>query len=437
MILLAALAGIAPAAARPSVVYWEEGRRTDVLYVELHVPAPRDRANWAGDRDWRDFDFTIGPARVRPVAASLPRFLRVDAEDAELLATDLLADPRVADVWLAYAAVPPPVDLAPATPDFAGDQDWLDAFPGLGFAEAARWPGGRGENVTIADIEYGWDEAHEDLDAAVGAAAWGSNEHLYLFHGNSVLGQLVGGVNGYGVDGAVPGAVPLVVSPFREDGGYDIAAAIAGATELLLPGDVILIEQQSYANGDYCPVSVDPAVFAAIEAATAAGIVVVEPGGNGGQDLDDAVWEGWFDRAHDSGAILVGGGASPSSGWVPRSWFPGGSSHGARVDLQGWYDNIVTATSGEYGTSLADLYYPDEDGRQAYTRSFGGTSGASPMIAAMAAIAQSVAIELTGEPWSPEELRAALVATGTPQVGEIHVGPQPDLRRLLRTYFLP
>ncbi|MDP2316732.1 MAG: S8 family serine peptidase [Pseudomonadota bacterium] len=429
--------GVAPAAARPAAVYWEEGRRTDVLYVELHEPAPRERARWARERDWRQLDALIGPARVRNISPSLPRFLRVDAPDAELLGTELLADPRVADVWLGYAAVPPPADLAPATPDFAGDQGWLDAYPGLGFAEAARWPGGGGENVTIVDIEYGWDEGHEDLDAAIGAAAWGDNQHLYLYHGNSVLGQLVGGVNGYGIDGAAPMALPLVVSPFREDGGYDIAAAIAGATELLRPGDVILIEQQSYANGDYCPVSIDPAVFAAIQAAVAAGIVVVEPGGNGGQDLDHEKWEGWFDRANDSGSILVGGGASPESGWEPRSWYPNGSSYGARIDLQGWYDGIVTATSGEYGTSLADLYYPEDDGRQAYTRSFGGTSGASPMIAAMAAIAQSIAIELTGEPWSPEELRAALVATGTPQSEGPNIGPQPDLRRLLRTYFLP
>ncbi|MDP2306431.1 MAG: S8 family serine peptidase [Pseudomonadota bacterium] len=435
--LLGSAGLIGTASARPSSVYWEEGRRTDVLYVELHAPAPRERARWAKDVDWHDLDALIGPARVRPVAASLPRFLRVDAPDAELLGTELLSDPRVADVWLGYSPMPPPADIDPITPDLRGDQDWLDAFPGLGFAEAARWPGGRGENVTIADIEYGWDEEHEDLEAALGADAWGENQHLYLYHGNSVLGQLVGGVNGYGIDGAAPSVEPLVISPFTEEGAYDIAAAIAGATELLRAGDVLLIEQQSYANGAYCPVSVDPAVFAAIEAAVAAGIVVVEPGGNGAQDLDHAAWEGWFDRSHDSGAILVGGGASPGSGFEARSWFPGGSSHGARLDVQAWYDGIVTATSGEYGTALADLYYPNEDARQAYTRTFGGTSGASPMIAAIAAIAQSIAIELTGEPWTPAELRAALIATGTPQAGAAIIGPQPDLRRLLRTYFQP
>jgi hypothetical protein len=343
----------------------------------------------------------------------------------------------VVDAWLAYAPQPPPGDIPPTTDDFRPDQTWLDAFPGLGFAEAASWPGGRGENVTIADIEYGWDPTHEDLDRTIGAGAWGLDKGTYAFHGNGVLGELVGGDNGYGIVGAAPDAVPLVISPYTDDGVYDVAAAITGATELLVPGDVLLIEQQAYQDGRYCPISVDPAVFAAIEDAVAAGIVVVEPGGNGSADLDDPVWEGWFDRDHDSGSILVGGGASPDSGWEARSWSPGGSSYGERLDVQAWYDGIVTATSGGDGAYLADLYYPDDDGRQAYTQSFSGTSGASPMIAAMAAIAQSVAIAETGEPWTPEELRAALVATGTPQRGEHRIGPQPDLRRLLRTYFLP
>ncbi|MFN7146371.1 MAG: S8 family serine peptidase, partial [Myxococcota bacterium] len=383
------LVAVGLAAAGPKgAVYWEEGRLPDTLVVEFAKPVRRERARWidADGVDLGHLEALVGDAKVRPVAASLPRFWRIEHPDAEIIGTLLLEDDRVANAWLAYAPQPPPDDLPPVTEDFGPLQDWLSAFPdGLGFDEAARWPGGRGENVTIVDIEYGWDPTHEDLSATVDAAAWGRDTRQYLYHGNSVLGQLVGDDNGYGIVGAVPDAVPLVVSPFDDDGAYDIAAAIAGATELLRPGDVILIEQQAYAQGGYCPVSVDPAVHEAIERAVAAGIVVVEPGGNGAQDLDHRVWDGWFDRENDSGAILVGGGASPGSGWEPRSWYPNGSSYGERVDVQGWYDGIVTATSGEYGTALADLWYPDGDGRQAYTRSFGGTSGASPMIAAMAA----------------------------------------------------
>jgi hypothetical protein len=423
--------------ARPAAVYWEEGRLPDVLVVELAAPAVERRARWGLPPELRHLEPLLDGARVRPVAPALTRFVRIHHPDAEVIGTLLLEDPRVLDAWLAPAPVPPPEDLPPETADFRALQTWLDAFPGLGFDEASRWPGGRGENVTIVDIEYGWDPTHEDLGTSPAEVAWGQDSGSYRFHGNSVLGQLVGGDNGYGVVGAVPDAQVLMVSPFDADGAYDVAAAVAGAAAMLQPGDVILIEQQAWSNEGYCPVSVDRAVRAAIEAAVDAGIVVVEPGGNGGQDLDAPAWEGRFDRENDPGSILVGGGASPESGWEPRAWYPGGSSYGSRVDVQGWYDGIVTATSDDYGPALADLWYPDQDPRQAYTRSFGGTSGASPMIAAMAAIAQSVAIELTGEPWDPRELRAALVATGTPQAGEELIGPQPDLQRLLRTYFLP
>lgn len=430
------LVAVSAAFARPEAIYWEEGRLPDALVVEFREPVRRERARWIGASDLRPLDHLVADARVRPVAESLPRFWRIEHPDAEIIGTLLLEDDRVANAWLAYAPVPPPSDIPPVTEDFAPLQDWLRAFPGIGLDEAARWPGGRGENVTVVDIEYGWDPTHEDLARAPLDAAWGADAGSYRFHGNSVLGMLIGGDNGYGVDGAAPDAMPLVVSPFDGDGTYDVAAAVAGAAALLRPGDVILIEQQAYANGVFCPVSVDPAVHAAIAAAVAAGIVVVEPGGNGGANLDAPAWDGWFDRANDPGSILVGGGASPASGWEPRSWYPDGSSYGARLDLQGWYDNIVTASAGD-GGGYVDLYFPDEDGRQAYTASFGGTSGASPMVAAAVIVAQSVAIELTGEPWDPAELRAALVATGTPQAGEERIGPQPDLRRLLRTYFLP
>lgn len=432
--MVGAVSFVLLAGAAAAAVYWEEGRLPDTLVVELKPGRTvRDletlRARLPGE--------FMRAARMRPISPLLPRFVRVRHPDAEVLGTLLLGDERVARAWLAYAPQPPPEDIPPTTADFTALQTWLDTFPGFGFDEAARWPGGRGGNVTIADIEYGWDPTHEDLAATPTGVAWGRDTGKYRFHGNSVLGMLVAGDDGYGVRGAVPDAATLVISPFDEDGTYDVAAAVLAAVEQLRPGDVLLIEQQAWANGGYCPVSVDPAVHAAIRLAVDAGIVVVEPGGNGGQDLDDPVWEGWFDRTNDSGSILVGGGASPESGWEPRAWSPGGSSYGARVDVQGWYDGIVSATSDDGGEGLADLWFPGGDPRQAYTRSFGGTSGASPMVAAAAAIAQSVAIELTGEPWEPRELRGALVATGTPQAGEAAIGPQPDVRRLLRTYLLP
>lgn len=372
--------------------------------------------------------------------ADLSTYLRLHDPEAPALGEVLMAHPWVELAYLAPLPAPPPEDIAPETPDFTALQEYLAAGPdGLGFDIAHRWPGGDGGNITIAQLEFGWEPGHEDLPAIPLAPAWGTSTEQYTYHGNSVLGMLVGLDNDYGITGLVPAAEVLMLSPYDEAGDYNVAAALDAATALLDPGDVVLIELQAYVLDTLGPVEHEPAVFDAITRAVAAGIVVVEPGGNGALDLDDPELEGWFDRElQDSGAILVGGGASPVGGLEPRTWYLNGSSHGERIDLQGWFDSIVTTASSELADSYADLFYPEGDGAQAYTTRFGGTSGAAPMVAATAAVANSVAWERWGEPWTPLELRAALVQTGTPQPPDdpFLIGPQPDLRRLLRTWGL-
>jgi len=349
--------------------------------------------------------------------------------------------------YLASAPVRPPGDISPITPNFREEQLWLNPAPdGVDRAEGALWPGGRGGAVVVADLEYSWDKDHEDYALPADILAWGHDSEAYPFHGTAVLGQLFATENDFGVDGLVPEAEPMVISPFRTPGFYSVADALLGALEILRPGDVVLIEQQAWANGNYAPVEVDPLVFDAIATVVAAGIVVVEPTGNGGQDLDSPAFEGIFDRtSRDSGAILVGGGASPLGELPARTWIPGGSCYGDRVDVQGWMEHIVTTINGEYDGYYADLFFPeteehpDGDPRQAYTSQFGGTSGASPMVAGVAAIAQSVALTIHGEALSPFDLRALMVSTGTPQPegDPYRIGPQPDARRLLRYALLP
>ena len=440
---------------RPTSIAWEPGRATDVLVIKLREDQGLQFENGVltGPKDITVLQqalqnasplFKRDPTSIRADRATfdpekrlsdLTTYLQIRSPNAVAIGNQLLQDPRVETAYLAFLPVAPPVDIPPTTPDFSENQAYLTAAPdGFGFDEGPLWPGGRGENVAIADIEYGWDPEHEDLAATQNATTWGTNYGYYAYHGNAVLGELFGEDNGYGIVGMVPDAEPLVGSPYTDAGQYNVAAAIEGVASMLDAGDVILIEQQSSIFGTYCPVEIDPAVFDAIALAVAKGIVVVEPSGNGALDLDDASLEGWFDpELQDSGAIMVGGGASPLSGHDPRTWFFQGSAYGARIDVQGWYDSIVTATNGDYSP---DLFYPNNDDRQAYTASFGGTSGASPMVAAVAAIANSVAWETWGAPWDPADLRAAMISTGTPQPADdlVHIGPQPDLKRLLRTW---
>jgi len=359
-------------------------------------------------------------------------WVRVDVSDAGASLEGLKEQPWVADIRPAMAPLPPPEDLPPTTPDLTGEQLYLGADPGLGVLAAQPWPGVTGRNVRVADLEYSWDPEHEDLGSTVDAVTLGWNSETWAFHGNAVLGVVLAQDNGYGITGIAPEAEPVVVFPYAAEDDYDLAVQIAASAEVLEPGDVLLIEQQAWANGNYAPVSVEPVIHDAIEWLVDQGIVVVEAAGNGGQSLDDEGFEGWFDRAQrDHGGILVGGGASPLDGdYALRSW-TGGSNYGGRVDVQGWYSyTTVSATTGAY---LPDLFYGDSDDRQAYTTQFGGTSGAAAMVAGVAAAFQSAAIELTGSPWAPRDLRALMISTGNPQgEGAEQLGPQPDLARMLR-----
>ncbi len=373
--------------------------------------------------------------------ADLRRWFRL-VVDTEALALQrgaaLLADPRIETATPALRPMPPPGDLQPPTPDLEPHQLWrADSPGGLGLDRAQLWPGGDGGLVTIADVEYSWEPDHEDYAAGLDALIWGWDSATYAYHGTAVLGILAALDNGYGVTGVAPAATLVVVSPYASPGDYNPAAAIEASAALLQPGDVLLIEQQASFMGRFAPLSVDDAVFDAISHAVAQGIVVVEPSGNGGQDLDDPSFEGRFDRTvRDSGSIMVGGGTP--AGWdEPRAWVDGGSCHGGRVDLQGWYFGVATTANGEAGVD-ADLFFPSDDPRQGYTSAFSGTSAAAPQIAGVAAVVQSVALTMSGEPWSPLALRAALVATGSPQSPEdtVHIGPQPDLRRFLDTHGL-
>ena len=379
-------------------------------------------------------------SRASPKAklADLSLYLQIETTTPAQLIANLKQDPRIEAAYLAPEPAPPPFDIPPETPSFTTEQHYLGPGPtGFGFDIQERWPHADGAGIMVANVEYGFDPDHEmfnDLDVMELGHASG----LYLAHGNGVMGMLAPMDDGYGVTGMISGSRFAIAYPFTAPDVYNVADAINLASANLLPGDILLIEQQGWSGDTFTPVEIDPAVFDAIATAVAQGIVVIEPAGNGGCDLDDPIWDGWFDRSvRDSGAIMVGGGASPFSGFTARSWYPFGSCYGERVDVQGWFDAIVTASAADGAPRFVDLFFPDMDTRQAYTARFGGTSGAAPMVAATAAAFNGFWTQRTGEPLSPMDLRAALVSTGHPQVedAEEHkIGPQPDLRRILRIY---
>lgn len=348
------------------------------------------------------------------------------AADPAAVAERLARLPIVEAVELAPA--PPPLPLI--TPDLSGNQGYLEAAPnGIGAEYSWTVPGGTGSGVTIFDVEYSWNQDHEDLDAARGVALllpagdtpsdpFNSNDH-----GTAVLGELVATNDSLGVTGISYDAAVGLAPANTTDLGYNPANAILLAANAASPGDVILIEQQTQVCGttSYGPSEWSQPVFDAIQVAVANGIVVVEAAGNGGVDLDQASCNNAFNRAtRDSGAIIVGAGDASD----PQRL--GFSSYGSRVDVQGWGQSV--ATTG-YGFSYTDPDTP-ADPNQWYTDSFSGTSSASPIVAGAVANLQGIAKTHFGAPLTPDEVRELLRSTGTPQQGDTSqpIGPRPDLR---------
>ena len=190
-----------------------------------------------------------------------------------------------------------------------------------------------------------------------------------------------------------------------------------------------MLEAQASFDGygdKYLPVEVQPDIFDAIRAGTDKGIVIIEAGANGWNDLDqfkDRKGKQVLNRNSkdfkDSGAIMVGAGSSSFP--HERMWF---SNYGSRIDVYGWGENVDTTTA-EQSRSAVNLY----------TSSFSGTSSASPIIAGAATLVQSIAKENLGQPYRPSELRAILSnqSTGTKSKDPYadKIGVLPDLKSIL------
>ena len=298
----------------------------------------------------------------------------------------------------------------------------------------ARWawtqPGGKGTEMHFIDLEEGW-WMHDDLPKSINPPISGQNRQIDLFrsHGTAVLGVIAGLDNGRGIKGIAPEATVRVVSHYNENehSNGHVADAISAALTANPVPHVLLLEVQ---RGDPpLPTEVHNWDFAAIQTAVGNGVIVIEAAGNGGIDLDQ--WQddtGQFRLQKGSGwdsfAILVGA-ASSATPHQPLS----DSNFGSRVDCYAWGENIVT--TGWTG----DLTPGSTNNKKKYTGTFGGTSGASSIIAGAALLVQGVYFQKPpkGRLLSSLQMRAFLSdpALGTPRGQRTAVGVMPDLQMVI------
>lgn len=385
--------------------------RDNRLQLKSRVQSLQQQGHTLGDLS-QYFELSL-PASSNPAAA----------------VAELKKVPHIAEAYIAPHAVQPP------SPLFVTQQSYRNNAPtGLSANVNSSWPGAQGDAVTVADLEYSWNRNHEDLAKARVAGstisyATPTDPFNNDNHGTMVSGVLSGTNNAFGVTGIVPHAQFKMAPVNYQEYGYDLATTLYSTANALQPGDVMLIEQQTYLNeanyGTWMPVEWYPAFYDAIRYATARGIIVVEPAGNGYQDLN-TYGSPFPSGKADSGAIMVGA-ATACGQSAPRQRLSY-SNYGTRVNLQSWGECVTT--TGWYDEASA-LWY---DGvNAAYTKGFAGTSSASAIVAGAAAAFSSAYEKLNGVAPSPSLVRSTLIAQSTPQNTSTpgHIGPQPDLTKAL------
>jgi hypothetical protein len=397
---------------------------------------------------WQAFVAAFPGLTLTPLFNSVPIEQLVDLVDGVRVSGDeppnpflwftLLCDDAEVDAIIAAVQALPMVNLAEqrlegvpaATVSYGTNPDAIITLQiqpspfGVDAIYAWQVAGGAGDGAHIADIEGGWRLDHDELIAARirRISVFGSRE---VDHGTPVAGIVVGSDNGLGTIGIVPNAEFGLITADRGPGiGNNIAASIMLGIAQLEAGNVLLMELAlPFVPGNAPEIFVEfnSGVQLAIALATRRGITVIEPAGNGGKNLD-----GFGFLAHtrpgsptfvDSGAIVVGAG---ELNLATNTWARTFSSFGSRVDC-----------FADGGTVRA----PSSVSTNTY-RFFGGTSGASAIIAGVAGSIQSMSRAAGKGPLAPADvrrlLRSALLGTLPDDPLGAKIGPMPDLRKITR-----
>jgi serine protease len=330
--------------------------------------------------------------------------------------------------------VPAPDPVVDSSDDVrAVDQTYLNAAPnGIDARYAWNFPGGDGENQAVVDLERGWTFDHEDLVSHGITLLHGTIRDDSRGHGTSVFGEICAVDNTIGCVGITPNLASVRATSFHGSTQQDAILAVLPGMAF---GDVLLLEAQNWVPGlanMLGPIEVTDAAYEVIRLATALGIIVVEAGGNGTDNGSvppfamntyvtpggDAILNPGGAGFRDSGAIIVSA-ATSAAPHTRMAWAP----HGQRIDNYAWGQNINTLHSNN--SAATNLY----------SASFGGTSGASPIITGAALAINGIAQASLGYRFGPKQMRAILRNPGTstaPAVTETtQISVMPNLRLII------
>jgi hypothetical protein len=326
---------------------------------------------------------------------------------------------------------------------FIDKQRFLNAAPeGIGLTELPSNRDTGGRRIGLGAIDHCWNLRHETLahvdrtldDNVAQGPIQTSTE---VAHGTAAL-SLILSPPGMPVLGIAPRAVlKVLATPFHADSDLAtnaIADAINDAAAMLKRGDVLLLEIEESAHR---PVEVNLETWIAIQAATAKGIVVIEPAGNNNWDLEMLAQDpdnapAWNQHDElgsgipDSGAIIVSG-CTSGPDLHHRSLE---CNQGERVDSFAQSSGVVSAGAVNQVQSLNDVV----NSNQWYRNDFGGTSSASAIVAGVVLLIQEMAIETSGlkRVLRPREIRDVLrnPKVGTPIEFEGKVRYMPDVTKI-------
>lgn len=302
--------------------------------------------------------------------------------------------------WMDSEPVPPPGFTGVADPGLDGE--WWHKK--LELADA--WKKATGKGVTIADCDSGFYTGEPDLasnlllderyDLADKNEPRRIDDGGFVSHGTSVAAIMVGALDGKGTNGIAFDSKLVPLQNFNYSPADSIpkeeatARCILRAITVQAVKIIVLENQTSQGSSETFA-----GTRAAARLALAAGVTIVSAGGNYQKELT-------IEQGDDTGTIIVGA-VEPTG---EQSSF---SNFGPRISVAAFGRNLQTL-SGPNGAM----------------GSFGGTSGATPQVAATVALMLEVNPKLT-----PAQVRQVLEKTRLTKADNKNVGGMLNVRGAL------